>query len=157
MNVGFGKHAALDVRRLVVQHPDYVKWVLEQAQPSGQLAALAANVHRYIQIFDAKPFVKECTGKKAGARCARPVTRGTAYHSHGLNVDLYWWCDTCDPYQMGAAATLIDVSTYSDALSVVERYGGRKSDYGAIIKYLSRAKGMSARVTDAALETFFGP
>lgn len=158
MQVGFGKHAEMDVRRLVVRHPDYVKWVLEQVQPRGQLAALAANLRHYIQVFDAKPFVEECSGRVKGERCTRTVTRGTAYSSHGgLNVDLVWWCDACDPYQLGAVATLIDVRTYSGALSVVERYRGVISDYGDIIKDLARGKGMPKRVTAAALEDFFGP
>lgn len=157
MNVGFGTYKDVDVRRLLLQHPDYVKWVLKEAK-GGQLAALAADLRRYIQVFDAKTFVEQCMGRRAGARCARPVKCGTAYHSHsGLSVDLFWWCDTCDPYQSGAGATLIPVSTYSEALSVVDRYQGRKSDFTDIIKNLSRAKGMPKRVTSAALEAFFGP
>lgn len=158
MEVTFGTHKGLDVRRLILQHPDYVKWVLGQERPTGGLRALADSIRGYIRVFDAKPFVEQCMGRIARVPCKGAVTRGTAYHSHsGLSVDLVWWCATCDPYQLGAVATLIDVNTYSSALSVVDRYGGRASDYVDIIKQLSRAKGMTKRVTRAALDAFFGP
>src|SRR5688572_29264272 len=140
MNVRFGKYEGEDVRRLLLQHPDYVKWALKEAK-SGQLAALAADIRRYIQDFDTKAFVEQCMGKRTGARCTRPVKCGTAYQRNiGFSVMLYRWCDTCDPHQSGAAATLIPVSTYTEALSIVDRYQGRKSDFTDIIKNLSRAK-----------------
>ncbi|WP_437332677.1 hypothetical protein [Sorangium sp. So ce394] len=156
--VGFGKHADVDTRRLLIQYPDYVSWALEQDQPKPQLAALVATLRRYIGILNGKPFVEQCTGKIRGVKCMHPVTRGTAYSSHsGINVDLVWWCDNCNPYQSGAVASLIDIRTYEDALSFVKRNGGRKLDFTEIIKDLSQAKGMPKRVTAAALEAFFGP
>lgn len=157
MKVGFGKHAEVDVRQLLLKHPDYVMWVLDQDEPKGALAALVPKLREYIRRFDAQPFTKSCHGTVAGQKCTHAVTCGTAYHSHsGLSVDLVWWCDECDPHQLGAIATLIRVRTYRDALEVVANYGGRKSDYAGIIKDLATGKGMPARVTTKALDEFFG-
>lgn len=157
MLVGFGKHAALDVRKLLIRDPSYVQWVLEQPQSTGRLAALAVKVRQCIDVFDAKPFVLGCMGTERGVRCARTVTRGTAYcSSAGFNGNMHFWCDECDPCQLGAAASLLDVRSYTDAIAVASRYGGTKSDSASVVKSLARSKGMSKRITADALSSFFG-
>lgn len=162
MNVGFGKHADVDVRRLVLKNPDYVEWVLGEPSPSGKLATLAARLQSHIRTFDKAPFVTPCNGrgKSREGKCTRPTTRGTAYRSHsGLSVALYFWCDKCDPRQSGAAAMLIDVRTYREALDVVATLSPRpkKSEYAMIVGYLADAKGLPPRLTAKVLDEFFGP
>lgn len=158
MLVEFGKHATLDVRQLVLRHPDYVQWMLEQSQTGGRMALVAAKAREYITAFDSKKFAATCPGTIKGVQCGRVVTRGTAYQSSGgFNGDMYFWCDTCDPYQFHANAVLIEVRKYSDAWRVAKQYGEGKSDCIAIVKSLARAKGMPKRVTESALTSFFGP
>jgi hypothetical protein len=74
-----------------------------------------------------------------------------------LTVRRLRWCDTCNAFQLGAVATLIDIRTYADAVSLVARHGGRRADYVDIIKDLANAKGLPKRATEAALNAFFGP
>lgn len=160
MFVGFGKHKKLDVRRLIIEHPDYVAWAFGQQKPKDNLATLVANAKRYIQVMDAKPFVKSCLGTTvADEPCPNPVAFGTAHlGAYGtFGASLFWWCATCDPYKRGAArGRLHQVRTYAEALTIVPLGGGRKADYAGIVKELARGKGMPDRITHPALDAFFG-
>ena len=110
MNVGFGKHGGMSVGTLVLKEPNYVEWILQQQNPSGQMVRVQAEVQRLIDLFDSKPFqTRKCGG------CGKPATRCSVYRD---NVhSLCWWCGSCDPYQTGATDGKLElVSTYQGAL-----------------------------------------
>ena len=115
------------------------------------MAKTQSHLQQLIKIFNEKPFV----GKKCSASlCEGIVTGFTVYMD---NLDPYWWCDTCDPYQTGAVSGRLQTPIgYNSALRHVELYcQNRKSDCGDIIKMISRAKGLPNRVGDAQAQKFF--
>jgi len=151
VQVTFGKHAGKSVELLMLKEASYIKWVLEQQSPTGAMTKVKAHILRLIENFDAKPFVgKQCWSKS----CGKEVTRLTVYLD---NIDPYWWCDTCDPYQTGAISGKLQLPVdYISALQHVELYcRNRKSDYTAIIKMIAQAKGLPGRVGEAQVQKFF--
>lgn len=151
MQVTFGKHAGKSVELLMIKEPGYVKWVLEQQSPTGAMAKVKSYIQQLIKTFDAKPFIgKECWAKS----CNKSATRFTVYLD---NIDPYWWCGTCDPYQTGAnSGKLQSPIGYTSALEHVELYcRSRKSDYMDIFKMISQAKGLPARVGETQAQKFF--
>ena len=151
MQVTFGKHIGKSVELLMIKDPSYIKYVLEQKSPTGSMAKVKSHIKKLIQLFDTKSFIgKECWDKS----CKKEVTRFTVYLD---NLDPYWWCSTCDPYQTGAnAGKLQSPIGYQSALQHVELYcRNRKTDYTAIIKMIAQAKGLSNRVTEAQAQKFF--
>jgi len=150
MNVGFGKHAAMSVEMLVLKQPDYVRWVLEQATPSGRMRVVQQECQRLIFRFNAKPLVKRCSGNG----CTQGATRASVYKD---NLTPVWWCDVCDPCQMGAdAGKLQIVRTYQDAIIQVDSYCvGNRSDLKYLVKALAQAKGLPSRVGEAQAQAFF--
>ena len=76
MEVGFGKYAAEDVRRVLLNRPDYVKWALEQGNPGGKSGVFIGRLCTYISTFDAKPFTKNCMGEVVAPNVLRPSPAG---------------------------------------------------------------------------------
>jgi hypothetical protein len=132
---------------LVLKEPKYIHWVLDKPGVTDGLLAIKNEAKRLTQVFDKKPYQVRCQG------CKKPATRLSV---HG-NTDPMWWCDSCDPYQEGAADGKLQIfRTYSSALSHVELFcGSRASDYRDLIKAIARAKGLPARVGEAHAEAFF--
>ncbi len=147
MNVTFGKHSGKSVEELVLKDPSYISWVLKQSA-SGAMLAVKNHAKTLIEKFDAKPFQLKCHSCKANA------TWATVYMD---NVAPYWWCDSCDPYQLGAnSGKLQSIRTYGDAARHVEHYcTAQKSCHTELVKHLARAKGLPTRVTAQALASFF--
>ena len=141
MLVTFGKHQGKTVESLILKEPDYIKWVLEQASPSGGLARVQTEALRLIGIFDQKPITRDCMGHG----CKRPAVRFTAYARN--SADLYPWCATCDPYQAGAiGGKLTEIKTYRDAIHhVTWTDGGVKAGYKSIVKAMALRKGLPQR------------
>lgn len=115
------------------------------------MANLKIYIQQLIKIFDAKPFTgKQCWDKS----CSKAVTRFTVYFD---NIEPYWWCESCDPYQSGANSGKLQLPIgYFSALQHVELFcRSKKSDYADIIKTISQAKGLPARVGEAQAQQFF--
>jgi hypothetical protein len=70
---------------------------------------------------------------------------------------LYYWCNSCDPYQAGAIeGKLTIITTYRQALDHISLSCKKRSrDYIAIVKALAHAKGLPDRVTEGQAEAFF--
>jgi hypothetical protein len=152
MLVTFGKkHQGKTVESLILKEPDYIKWVLEQPNPTGGLARVKAEALRLIGIFDQKPIMGPCNGHG----CKQPPVRFSAYA--GNSEALYQWCDSCNPYEAGAVSgKLAEIKTYRDALRHVEwTDGGVKSGYKAIVKAMALRKGLPKRSGDAQVKAFF--
>ena len=151
MKVTFGKHSGKSVELLMLKEPSYIQWVLNQQSPTGNMATVKSHIQHLISIFDSKPFKgKKCSSKS----CDKPVTRYTVYFD---NLQPYWWCDTCDPYQLGANSGKLHLpNDYKSALLHVATFcQGRKPDYTYIIKTLSQAKGLPDRVGESQAQSFF--
>ena len=151
VDLTFGKNAGTSVEKLVLKDPKYVHWMLKQADAKGGLKLAQAHAAKCIKRFDAKPFVKTCSGQN----CHATATRCTVYSN---NVsDPYWWCDTCDPYQSGANRGKLQVlKTYAEAYHHVQLYcSDRVSDHKDIVLAMAKAKGLPARVGDAQALQFF--
>jgi hypothetical protein len=125
MIINFGKHRGKSVEWLVLKAPDYLKWILEQSAPTGNLASVKAEALRLVLLFDGKQITKEC----CGSNCRNTAIQFTAYVGNPSLI--YAWCDTCDPYQLGATRwKLRFIKTYEEALNYVKRdCDGRRSDY----------------------------
>ena len=135
----------------MLKEPSHIKWVLDQQSPTGAMAKVKSHIQQLIQVFDTKPF----TGKQCWAKaCKKPATRFTVYLD---NLDPYWWCHACDPYQTGANSGKLQAPIdYRSALQHVELFGrNRKSDYTDIIKMISQAKELPGRVGEAQAQKFF--
>lgn len=151
MIIPFGKYRGKSVEWLVLKAPDYLKWVLEQAAPTGPLAAVKSQALRLISLFDAKPILKPCSG----SNCSKTAIRFSAYQ--GVPFGMYAWCETCDSYRLGAAPwKLTDIKTYSDALKFVRQHcDGRGPEYRAAIDTIARAKGFPDRSSEPRIHKFF--
>jgi hypothetical protein len=152
MIIPIGKHKGKSVEWLVLNKPDYVKWVLELPAPYGALAAIKSQALRLISLFDSKHIVKPCTNRN----CSRAAIQFSGYK--GNPWCYYAWCDTCDPYRAGAAPwKLTIIKTYTDALKFIQRHcDGRRSDYRLAIDTIARAKGFPERSSPPRIRKFFG-
>src|SRR5688572_23983774 len=97
MQITFGKHKGKSIEEVLLKHPDYIHWMLQQDNSYGAMKALQEETIRLIDVFDSKPFVEPCHGRN----CTRIATRCTVYRDAVDNP--YWWCDNCDPGQSGAS------------------------------------------------------
>jgi len=146
MLLGIGKHKELTTQLVLLKHPDYVAWALDESS-TGRLAQIVSAFRRHAAVLNAKPFVTRCR------QCKAVATRGSYYQG---TTDGQWWCDECDPYSLGAVeGRLRMVKSYNDALLHVQwTCDGRKSDYRSIIKDLSQAKGAPKRLGEAQAQEF---
>lgn len=154
MKINFGKHSGKSLEILILKDPSYIKWILAQTSPKGEMAVIKTHAKKLIAIFDAKPITnKNCW---AFRECHNKATKLTVYRD---NIDPYWWCDTCDPYQTGAnPGKLQSPVHYVSALEHVEAFcSDKKSSHSKIIKTIARAKGLPMRVGEAQAQKFFYP
>jgi hypothetical protein len=109
MYLKFGKHSDKSVEMIILKDPAYIEWILTVRNPEGRLAMVKIEAQRLIRIFDAKPFLRSCQGMG----CTKPATHLTVYADNVYAP--MWWCDDCDPYQMGARdGKLSLIKTYQD-------------------------------------------
>ncbi len=151
MIITIGKHKGKSVSEVVLKHPQYVKWVLEQTDATGQLKTIQKEMFRLIEIFNSKPFAKKCYGNN----CNNSATRCSAYADNFQS--LYWWCNNCNPYQSGAnEGKLYSISTYQNALAYVQIvHNNSITVSSALIKRLAQEKGLPTRVKKGDIEKFF--
>jgi hypothetical protein len=148
MLITFGKHNRKSTELVILKVPDYVKWVLDNREPSGPLLAVQKDFIRLIGIFDSKPLQNKCF------KCKEPATKFSFYQG---NIDPYYWCDKCDPYFQGAMpGKLSIVTSYRQALNfVVSTCQGRESDFKDIIRNISVAKGLQGKISEKLAQSFF--
>jgi uncharacterized protein (DUF3820 family) len=150
MYVTFGKHSGKSAEMLVLKHPDYVLWVLRVEFPTAHLLQVRQELMRLIKIFNLKPIVVPCRGEGCEETATRgSVCRGAVWPS--------FWCDGCDPYQLGASSgKLRIVRFFGDAIDHVNTCcGARKEALRILIKELARARGLPTRVGEQQAEQFF--
>jgi len=91
MKITIGKYKGKSVEYLMINQPDYIKWILEQHDVSGELATIQKHISQLIRKFDKKPFKgQSCSSNE----CNKSATKFTI---NKQNLDPYWWCDACEP------------------------------------------------------------
>jgi hypothetical protein len=152
MVIKFGRHKGMSLEVLVLQHPDYAAWMLFKESANCMLAEARGEARRLIQIFDERPFVAGCQGQDPD--CDRPATRGSVYKG---TTGTFWWCDECDPYQMGASPRKLEiVRSYTDVIYFVEAFcDASKNALKALISEMAEAKGLPTRVDENQAAAFF--
>jgi len=153
MNISFGEHKGKSVAEVILKHPDYVKWVLEKNDATGELLTTQNEMIKLIDIFNSKPFTKKCRGNNCVKTSIMCTARKEDYSG------LYWWCDKCYHYENVIYTDVHHIiRSYQDALSYVANIcKNRKEDYVGLIKRLAEEKGLKKRATKNDIEKFFLP
>ena len=90
-----------------------------------------------------------------GRDCTKPATCLSVY---GDNVYApLWWCDDCDPYQMGAREGKLSlIKTYQDAILHHMMFHTPKSFLKDLVRIMAVEKGLPKRVSEKNAVEFFG-
>lgn len=150
MDITFGKHTGKSSEILVLKHPEYIHWLLQQKNTHGAMRTLQAEVRNLIQEFNGKAIKEKCWCSS----CKSEVVRMSVYKE---KLDPYWWCANCDPYQAGAVSGKLSIfGDYESALLHVQLYcKGKQSEQRKIIKSLAVAKGLPVRSGEKQAIDFF--
>ena len=139
----FGKHrdAGRTIDEVVLCYPDYIHWWNNNPHSSG-FQWLDDYIAAAIDVFDRRLFTNaKCAGKVDGIPCTRPVTLATLYKG---SCSPAFWCDECDPLQLGASsATLTEVTTYNQAAAHARCCDRARTSQRSIIKEFAIAKGLT--------------
>ena len=147
----FGKHSDKSVEMIILKDPAYIAWILTVRNPKGRIPMIRIEAQRLIRIFDAKPFLRNCQERE----CTKPATRLTVYTDNVYTP--MWWCEDCDPYQMGARdGKLSLIKTYHDALLHQFQFHTPKSFLKGLVRIIAVEKGLPKRVSVKEAEEFLG-
>jgi hypothetical protein len=151
MFITFGKHQGKSPQLLLLKYPDYALWMLREERATGNFASVQTELRRLIRLFDDKPILVPCLG----ADCENIATRGTVYWG---GAHFSWWCDDCDPCQLGASRGKLSI--VQSFAHVIHHVGtnckGEKPILRALIRRLAQAKGLAERVGEKQARDFFG-
>lgn len=141
MNMTFGKYSGKPVAWVLLQDSSYFSWMRAQGMDKRREYIFALDL---VKRLDKMPFVNaRCHGSKG---CSNEVSQLTLYK--GQFNGAYWFCEECDPYNMGAVSgALSSVRTVASIL--------QHSQASDILKAMFKAKGGPERKTEAALKKFF--
>lgn len=134
---------------LLLRHPDKVLEVLRaEATHGSPMENKAAALRQLIILFDRIPFTKKCCG------CSQPATYCTV---HGEKLDLWGWCNVCDPFCYGAfPGKLQFIRSFDDAVHHVRsRCKNRKGDLKCLVRKLGEAKGVPKHLTEGRARRYF--
>jgi len=150
MKVTFGKYKGKTVEYLMINQPDYIKWILTEHEPSGDLATIQNHVLKLIRKFDKKPFIgKSCSS----SNCNNTATRFTINKE---NLTAYWWCDSCEPKHTDIPNDQLQSPIgYKSAIKHIDLYCNESiSAYKTIIQMIATAKGLSS-ISELKMIMFF--
>lgn len=139
-----GKHAGLTLEEVLLKKPDFARWYTRKFADTSHAKEFA----RLANVFAGKPFTVKCEG------CGNTAALASAYRG---SESLVFWCNSCDPYSMGAnAGKLRVVRTIKDALDHIEVTAeGHRGLSRLVVKALARAKGLPKRVGEKQAVEFF--
>lgn len=151
MIVDFGKNKGKSPELLVLKNPGWIKWTISNQTPAGPMISVQEYAKMLIAIFDEKPIFEPCyenNCKNVATRCS--VVSGDVYHLH-------WWCDECDPSQMGVSPEDIQMlRSYHDAIGYVDVYCDRReTDLEELIRSMAEARGLPKLVDESQAQNFF--
>jgi hypothetical protein len=105
MIIQSGAKEGKSTQQLILKAPDWADFFMGK-NPTSKVTL---EFKKHINDLNNKPFVVKCT------TCSKPATRCTAYQ--GNTEDLYFWCNTCDPYSHGANMGKLSVLvSYQDVI-----------------------------------------
>jgi hypothetical protein len=148
--IGFGKHGGHSAAMVVLKDPRYAVWLLGQEGATRMFRETQQEVRQLIGRFDEKPIRTTC----ASPGCGQRATRASVYAG---SVHLMWFCDACDPGQVGASPGKLEIlRSYWDAVAYVGNWcNGRKTDLAVLIKEMAHARGLPERVGEHQAVAFF--
>jgi|WetSurMetagenome_2_1015567.scaffolds.fasta_scaffold39614_2 hypothetical protein len=145
-----GKH----IENIMITHPGYIDWLLRE-EINDKFGYIIDHINYCIQRFDNRPYTIQCFGTNmtTGERCEKPISRLSLYSD---NLEPYFWCSDCDPYQTGAMKALTIVRNYKEALDFIHNFCGNSNpDFQFLIEKISNAKGLTGRRTNEKILSFF--
>lgn len=150
-----GPHKGKSIEAVVIKYPDYVQWLARQPESPG-FRWLYQHIESCIEAFDAKPYSDAgCTGRRAIGGCDRSVVRYSLYRN---SCDPVFWCDECDPYQVGASTGSLSIyQDYNDLMNHAAGMGASRPMKRNAIRILAEAKGLIGNLTERKLADFFCP
>lgn len=154
MIMGFGIHSSKTVENVVLTHPDYVKWMLDNIEKASYqkrfVNGAKKQVNRLINIFDKKPTMCKCNTIGCNNTAENAIFFSSVVSNHK------WLCNECLGGKHSTLGRYKIVRTYRNALSYVEKNcKNAGSNYELIIKYLAEAKGLPSRFTETDESSFF--
>jgi len=150
MKITFGKYKGKTVEYLMINQPDYIKWILIEHEPSGDLATTQKQVSKLIRKFDKKPFIgKSCSS----SNCNNSATKFTICKS---NLNPHWWCNSCEPIHADITSEQLQSPVgYKSAIKHIDLYCNENiSAYKTVIQMIAEAKGLSS-ITELKMIMFF--
>lgn len=152
MRMPFGKYKDHYVAEVVVKYADYVRYCFEVKNPDHQMSLVVDKMKRLIIIFDEKPITRNCMTDG----CRNKATKLFA-NCNIEEVFVSCWCNHCDPYESDEIGEYFkEIWTYSDAAHFVrDHYNYRPYYLGAIIRSLSKAKGLNRNASGEECRLFF--
>jgi len=129
---------------VLLKSPDWAQALIKKGPDNVWIERFLSLIRK----FDSKPFLKSCSN------CSDTATRASVYKNTSA---LTFWCSTCDPYKTGASSgTLTIVKTFDEAIRHVDyTCKGNRAEKRNIIKMMSQAKGLPARVGEKQAQDFF--
>lgn len=137
MLITFGKHDGKMTAKVLLREPNWAVWAMTKKDATGALASVKKELFEDMLRFDAVAFKVECQGNG----CSKTATRVSLYRD---DVRPNYWCDDCDPYQLGAPPGELNiVQRYAEALKHIEDYcSAPKTAFRGLVKALAQAKGL---------------
>lgn len=149
MQITLGKHQGKSLELVALKDPSYIRWLLRE-DAKGRLRDLQLYTRALLDHFDKMPIQHKCFAPKCSAKA-------TCFSVYRDNIAPIWWCDECDPYQLGALPGRLQIlSTYACALSHALLHCTKSADAEkTLVTSLARAKGLPQRVAEAQAAKFF--
>jgi hypothetical protein len=151
MKITFGIHKGKTAEFLMINQPDYIKWILTQHEPSSTFATIQKHITQLIRKFDNKPFKdKSCSSNN----CNHSATKFTICES---DLNPHWWCNSCEPIHADIPNDQLQSPVgYMSAIKHIDVYCNKQTfAYKSIINMIAEAKGLSANANELKLNMFF--
>jgi len=146
--VPFGKHEGELIPRLILTHPHYIHWCIQE-MTSGLGLELVKSMKHFMGVFDKIPFRYHCDNRLGCGGMAEYVA---VKKQKELSKPIYL-CERCK----SIATDHVLIATYQQALDYVyETYGDNIVEFSRAITYLCRGKGLHGKRTDEQIMRFFG-
>ncbi len=144
MIIQSGAKQGKSTQQIILKEPDWADFFVGK-NPTSKLAV---EFKTHINDLNKKNFVKKCM------TCSKTAERCTGYQ--GNTTDLYFWCNTCDPYSQGANKGKLSILiSYEDVIRFAKQ--NSQSSRGAqrdLIGIWATGKGMPKPLTASAISIF---
>lgn len=150
MEILFGQFAGWTVERVMLLHPEYICYLLEELSLKPPLLDVRLHAVKLVSRFDQKPYTRKCSGD-----CLKTATRAATCCD---SVVPTFWCNSCNPYEVRPCpGTVTLIGTYSQAVRHVQARLKMPScdKIAKPIQVMAMAKGLPRRASRRDLLEFF--